>query len=190
MVFAHIKNLSEIFPRRIFGFPRCCGKRAPRPVEGSYMPVFAVSESYGKAVARSCGAAFYPLTHQHGHIGAALMGQKMEGTFLALHVSGGTTDLLQVTVEEGIIKRNSGAGRHTGYCSRPADRPCGTSPLPALPFRPEIDRAGAGGRGEGNPLLCKGAFCKLFWCGNSCEALLQQGMPAEGCGGICAKMHR
>lgn len=104
MVFSHIKNLSEIFPEGFSGFAAVAASARPRPVEGSYMPVFAVSESFGKAVAKSSGAAYYPLTHQHGHIGAALLEHGLQGEFLALHVSGGTTDLLLVTAENGVIR--------------------------------------------------------------------------------------
>ena len=107
MVFQHIKNLSEIFPEGYTNIKAVAASTAPRPVQGSYMPVFRVSESFGKAAAHTAGAAFYALSHQHAHVGAAMLGagQTFDGEYLALHVSGGTTDLLRLTVDKGIAEQ-------------------------------------------------------------------------------------
>ena len=111
MVFQHLKNLPGIFPREYSGFKAVAASVKPRPVEGSYMPVFRVAEGFGEVVARSCGAAFYALTHQHAHIAAALLGQEADmGTFLALHVSGGTTDVLSAQVERGLVRKIGSLG--------------------------------------------------------------------------------
>ena len=60
-----------------------------------------------KAAAHTAGAAFYALSHQHAHVGAAMLGagQTFDGEYLALHVSGGTTDLLRLTVDKGIAEQ-------------------------------------------------------------------------------------
>ena len=106
MVFQHIKNLSELFPQGYTQIKAVAASTAPRPAEGSYMPVFRVAESFGKAAAYAAGAAFYALSHQHAHIGAAMLGTELmfDGSFLALHVSGGTTDVLQVSAEHNRIQ--------------------------------------------------------------------------------------
>lgn len=72
---------------------------APTGEKDSYMPVFLC----GSGAARSLSAALHkPLLlsdHQRGHIRAALIGNEglfLEKDFYALHLSGGTTDLLLV----------------------------------------------------------------------------------------------
>lgn len=75
-----------------------CASVKPRPVEGSYMPVFTVGEGYGKAIAAALGVPFIPTTHQEGHLRAALVdsGLSGEGGYIALHLSGGTSEVLAV----------------------------------------------------------------------------------------------
>lgn len=70
----------------------------PRRVEGSYMPVFNVSLGAGRAVAAALGCPFLPVSHQEGHVAAALLSLEgpPDGPHLAFHVSGGTTELLKV----------------------------------------------------------------------------------------------
>ncbi len=105
MVFQHLKNLPAIFPGRYPGCKAVAASVRPRPAEGSYMPVFRAAEGFGKVAAQATGAAFYALTHQHAHIAAALIGQPaVPEALLALHVSGGTTDVLRVGVREGIVE--------------------------------------------------------------------------------------
>lgn len=104
MVFQHVKNLPLVMPCGIENFHAVGVSAAPRPQEGSYMPVFAVSESYGRAIGAVAGMRVIELTHQHGHIGAAMIGcEPQDGKFLAMHVSGGTTELLSVEKSGGII---------------------------------------------------------------------------------------
>ena len=57
MVFQHVKNLSELFPQGYTDLKAVAASVAPRPAEGSYMPVLRVSESYAKAAAYTAGAA-------------------------------------------------------------------------------------------------------------------------------------
>lgn len=71
----------------------------PRPVEGSYMPVFSAGINAARILAQATGKPLVLSTHQQGHIAAGLFSCKatMPDVFLCLHVSGGTTDLLKVT---------------------------------------------------------------------------------------------
>ena len=70
----------------------------PRPVEGSYMPCFLAGVSAATAFALAKGLPMVKLTHQQGHIAAALYATGdftlFEREALVFHVSGGTTDLL------------------------------------------------------------------------------------------------
>ncbi len=71
---------------------------SPRPAAGSYMPVFTVSKGQGEVVAAAGNCLFVPTTHQEGHIEAAVWssGTKLPAKFLAVHLSGGTSELLLV----------------------------------------------------------------------------------------------
>ena len=86
-----------------------CASTRPRPVDGSYMPVFTVGTGYARALAAALRVPFLETSHQEGHIRAALVdtGLKPEGRFLALHLSGGTTEV--VTVDAGAIALAGGS---------------------------------------------------------------------------------
>jgi N6-L-threonylcarbamoyladenine synthase len=76
-----------------------CATCRPRPVEGSYMPVFMVSHLTGQAFANMLGIPYYAVSHQESHIqaGAFSAGGPCSQRFLAIHLSGGTSELLKVT---------------------------------------------------------------------------------------------
>ena len=65
------------------------------------MPVFQVGLSFASALAAALNAPCCLTTHQRGHLAAAGMGQKdLPDPHLAMHLSGGTTELLRVDGEE------------------------------------------------------------------------------------------
>jgi len=72
----------------------------PRRTRGSYMPVFLAGSGLARAVSAALGAPYIEVSHQEGHIAAASwsseLGIARRGGFLALHLSGGTTELLAV----------------------------------------------------------------------------------------------
>lgn len=69
----------------------------PRPIEGSYMPVFKAGVNYGSVLAASLGVPFFEFSHQEGHLEAVKNGSfSDEDEFLAYHLSGGTCELLYV----------------------------------------------------------------------------------------------
>lgn len=75
---------------------------SPRRAEGSYMPCFLAGLGVGRSLASAAGVPFFDLSHQEGHMEAALYGTACEGrdltdeAFFAFHLSGGTTELLFV----------------------------------------------------------------------------------------------
>lgn len=72
---------------------------SPRPVEGSYMPVFTVGNALAASLSSALRVKHIATSHQEGHIAAGLeSAEKMITTpeFLAVHISGGTTELLKV----------------------------------------------------------------------------------------------
>ncbi|MDR2296695.1 MAG: hypothetical protein LBD95_07855 [Clostridiales Family XIII bacterium] len=69
----------------------------PRPVAGSYMPVFRAGLRAAELLADALDVPLFCFSHQEGHIRAALHGTEADprgGRFLAWHISGGTSELL------------------------------------------------------------------------------------------------
>ena len=101
-LFQHVKRLPDIVDQlRIHGQITAVGASTrPRAVEGSYMPCFLAGESQAKVLAKALHVPFYAFSHQPGHLAAVLWSADridlMDHTFLAWHLSGGTTELLLV----------------------------------------------------------------------------------------------
>lgn len=67
----------------------------PRPFATSYMPVFLAGLTYGSALADALGIPLTRTSHQEGHLAAAEVFAPMAGNpFVAVHVSGGTSDVV------------------------------------------------------------------------------------------------
>ena len=109
-VFAHIKNLPEI-TRKLKDAIGDCSLTAvavsskPRDPEDSYMPCFLSGVSAAGMLAAGADVPLYYTSHQQGHIMAAYATSGAEtdniiqnfGSFIAFHVSGGTTECVLVS---------------------------------------------------------------------------------------------
>lgn len=102
-IFQHMKNFPDLYEKVCNEIDHlriakvCCSSR-PRNLENSYMPVFLSGLSFGKVIASSLNVPFEKYSHQEGHIEAARWsaGASFKDPFIALHISGGTTELLKV----------------------------------------------------------------------------------------------
>lgn len=99
-LFQHVKALPGLAEEVLHGESLravACSTR-PRDAEGSYMPCFLAGEEAARCVAAALGVPFYAVSHQAGHVAAALFSagrlDLLKGRFLTFHVSGGTTELL------------------------------------------------------------------------------------------------
>lgn len=104
-VFAHVRQLPQVLLPLLEGnrekISCVCASASPRDGEDSYMPVFQVGVSQGKALAAALKVPFYTTTHQRGHLAAAKYGTGLQDEpFVALHLSGGTTDVLLAEGEQ------------------------------------------------------------------------------------------
>ena len=104
-VFAHVKQLSGVLEPLLRSCPGpidcVCASAAPRDGEDSYMPVFQVGMNQGKALAAALKVPFFTTTHQRGHIAAARYGTGLAADrYIALHLSGGTTDVLLISGDQ------------------------------------------------------------------------------------------
>ena len=109
MVFQHTRNLPDLFEELTTSLQRqlasvvAVGVSAyPRPQPDSYMPAFLVGTGYARVVAGLLDAALVNLSHQENHIGSGLRsaGGPYGQEFLALHLSGGTTEIVNVNLTD------------------------------------------------------------------------------------------
>jgi len=119
----------------------------PRPVEGSYLPPFRVGEGFGQTVAAALGVPFYATTHQEMHIQAGLWSSDNPprgDQFLAVHLSGGTTELIRVTRRPGGFDEELLGGTQDLHAGQFVDRVGVALGLP-FPAGPHLERLAAGG---------------------------------------------
>ncbi|MDI3281074.1 MAG: O-sialoglycoprotein endopeptidase [Bacillota bacterium] len=103
-VFAHVRALPDLLEEALQkvqpqDLAAVAASIRPRPLPESYLPVFKAGEGFGRWAARLLGCPFFPASHQAGHLWAGIWSADLplqEGPFLAVHLSGGTTELLYV----------------------------------------------------------------------------------------------
>ncbi len=96
-LFQHIKNLPLLFAEidiHKLDIKAIGASTRPRALEGSYMPCFLAGDSFAKTVSHSLAIPYKRFSHQEGHIACCLIDKSIQGEFLALHLSGGTTEII------------------------------------------------------------------------------------------------
>ena len=100
-LFQHTKNLPVLLSEVLNEHTRSkigavAVSTRPRSVEGSYMPCFLAGKGTAVSIACALGVPCYEFSHQEGHI-AAVAPSKIND-FLCYHLSGGTSELLEVHI--------------------------------------------------------------------------------------------
>ncbi|MBQ2200987.1 MAG: O-sialoglycoprotein endopeptidase [Clostridia bacterium] len=103
-VFQHVKQLPPLLREMLSSIDRsgvvCVAvSAAPTAKPDSYMPVFLPGLGQAETLSAALGVPLIRTDHQSGHIRAALFGNEAlldHERFFAVHISGGTTDLLLV----------------------------------------------------------------------------------------------
>lgn len=103
-LFQHVKQLSPLLCELLSSIDKteiaCVAVSAsPTSKPDSYMPVFLAGLKQAETMAAALDVPLIRADHQSGHIRAALFGNEAllkQKRFLAVHISGGTTDLLLV----------------------------------------------------------------------------------------------
>ena len=110
-VFQHVRNLPPLIDALFASVDRASigavGVSAkPTSAEQSYMPVFLAGKLAASALANALDVPLLETTHQAGHVRAAMLDNEpaiANRPFLAMHLSGGTTDLLKVSLAGDLI---------------------------------------------------------------------------------------
>ena len=194
-VFHHTQQLPSIIAalRQAYGVPEglaAVGASVrPRSVDGSYMPCFTVGSGTARILADVMGITFAAFSHQEGHIAAALYSagrlDLMKGTFIAFHVSGGTTEALLVKGDGLHFKTKMIAQSLDLKAGQAIDRAAVMLGLPfpggkyleelALTCEEEV---------KYRPVM-KGCDCSLSGIENQCRRMLTQGQPKEKIAKYC-----
>ena len=177
-VFAHVRQIGDLMDEALRGDVRIdcvCASASPTAREDSYMPVFEV----GRAFARSCAAGLrvplYLTDHQHGHVSAALYGSGLQkDRFLALHLSGGTTDAL-LCEGERLTPLFSSLDLHAGQL---VDRVGVALGLP-FPSGAHLESLAEGGTPEKIPVSFDGGDCHLSGAETAILRMIAQGAQAR-----------
>ncbi|UWG95710.1 O-sialoglycoprotein endopeptidase [Dehalobacter sp. DCM] len=105
-LFHHVRILPELIatlPTNLWQNVGGIGvSAAPRPVENSYMPVFLSGMGIASTLASALQVPLIKTTHQEGHLAAGIASAENfnAAEFLAVHLSGGTTEVLRVQKRE------------------------------------------------------------------------------------------
>lgn len=175
-LFQHVKNLPDMIGQVMQGAPQICAVCAsvrPRPAEKSYMPVFRAGESQARAAAALLRVPFYPVSHQEGHVRAAMVDAGIDAgrPFLALHLSGGTTEIL--LADQGRLTLLGGSlDLHAGQL---VDR-TGVRMGLGFPAGPALEKLAMQAAPQGLlGVSIKGTSCNLAGAENKIERWLAQG---------------
>lgn len=105
MVFIHTRQLPERMAEvaeaiRGRAIAAVCASNRPRDDETSYMPAFQVGDAQARSLAALLGVPCFACSHQRGHVRAAMVDSgAAPGDLLAVHLSGGTTEVLALRGE-------------------------------------------------------------------------------------------
>lgn len=99
--FQHIENISKLYEEAVQNIDkdqiRCiCVSTRPRNIEGSYMPVFKAGMAVAHIIATTLDIPLYTCSHQEGHMKAITAFNDVGDDFICYHLSGGTTEILDV----------------------------------------------------------------------------------------------
>ena len=155
----------------------------PTTFEGSYMPCFLVGESCANAISAALNVPLYTFSHQQGHIAAALYSSgKMDligESFLAFHISGGTTDLVLCEPEGKIFKVTPISSSSDLKAGQAVDR-IGVKMGLKFPAGVELEKlAEKSGKTYKNKIKLVDGFCSLSGLENKCLKMLKDNETTE-----------
>ncbi len=187
-VYQHIRALPELISSVLSSVDTrqigcVCVSDRPVDLPGSFMPVFTVGSGIASIISSSLKVPLIRTAHQNGHIRAAQIGNERLLSFErfhALHLSGGTTDLLTVRQEDGRIRRIENHICSTDlHIGQFVDRVGVALGLP-FPAGPHLERLAddAAGKDLRIPSSVRGTECSFSGAESCALRYIAQGLPA------------
>ena len=184
-VFHHVRNLprvlSDVREAVKDGTVLAVGcSVSPRRAKDSYMPCFLSGMAAAEAFAAALKLPVVQVSHQEGHIMAALYSAGAERLlsgerFAAFHVSGGTTEVLSVTPQAGRFDVRVVGGSLDLHAGQAIDR-AGVMMGMGFPCGKELEAAAADFHGTvPEPRVCvKDGWCHFSGLENQAEKLWRE----------------
>jgi len=183
-LFQHVKNLPDMIADVMAKAPQAeiaavCASTRPRPAQDSYMPVFRAGESQARAAAALLRVPFYPVSHQEGHVRAAMVDSNIDAKqpFLALHLSGGTTEIL-LSDQGNLMLLGGSLDLHAGQL---VDRTGVRMNLP-FPAGPSLEKLAMAGKDSVKGLIgvsIKGVDCCMSGAENKIMRWMEEGAMTQ-----------
>ena len=164
----------------------------PRRQKDSYMPCFLVGTANAGNYSNLNGIPFYAFSHQEGHVAAALYSADklslVGQDFLAIHVSGGTTESLFVHAGKHSPLETDIVGTSTDLKAGMAIDRVGLMLGLKFPAGPELEKLALQSEKEFqiHPSV-RGMDCSLSGVENQCHALMDKGTPREDIAKYCLR---
>lgn len=187
-VFAHTKQLPLIVKELLSlvdvkSIEAIGVSEKPRRLEESYMPCFLTGLGLAEVLSAALNVPIYKFSHQEGHIAAALLSANRldlyNKTFIAFHVSGGTTEALLVSPSETGFKAEIIAKTLDLHLGQVIDR-VGVKLGLDFPCGEELEKLALYGKSPKMPKPCiKGFDCALSGVENIADKMISSGESKE-----------
>lgn len=187
-VFAHTKQLPEIVcdvleQVDVKNIAAIGVSDKPRRLTDSYMPCFLTGVGLAEVLAGALSVPLFKFSHQEGHIAAALYSagrmDLINSSFIAFHVSGGTTEALLVSPADIGFKAEIIAKTLDLNLGQVIDR-AGVMLGLSFPAGEELEKLAQKGVYKSALKPCiKGCDCALSGVENTCQKLLKLGESPE-----------
>ena len=148
----------------------------PRPVEGSYMPVFTAGHGFAKAVSAALDVPLFLFSHQEGHIEAIRFYSELKrvSPIICFHFSGGTTEAVLLDEERGLFDIVGGS-KDIAY-GQVLDR-VGVALGLEFPCGEALDKIAVSSMGHRNiltPIKVKDGYVNLSGIESQCQRKLEE----------------
>lgn len=162
----------------------------PRDAEGSYMPCFLAGLNAARCVAAAGRLPLCRFSHQSGHVAAAIFSagrlDLVDQSFIAFHVSGGTTEMLLVEPDNKKIMNMKIIGRTLDLNAGQAVDRIGLMLGLDFPGGPQLDKLAQKSQTNfGVKPAVTGGDCNLSGLENKCETMCAGGESREDIAKYC-----
>lgn len=189
-LFQHVNRLPEMLEEAFGLLPSdavldgVAVSSKPRPIEGSYMPVFLAGFSAARTIAAARSIPLLAFSHQEGHVAAVLHGSSLENEerFLSFHFSGGTSECLlvsggQLTIAGGSKDLAFGQVLDRVGVAMGFDFPCGQE-IDRMALEEIKGSSGKAGKVRDNLLpkiKCEDGYINLSGIETRCQRMMESG---------------
>ncbi len=195
-VFLHVRQLGQLMESLLQDLPIITAvgvSLTPRDEEGSYMPCFLSGDMAARSLAAGLHIPRYGFSHQAGHIMAALFATHrldlVDKSFLAFHISGGTTQCLLVEPDKQKVFRIATISETLDLNAGQVVDRVGKMLNLGFPAGPKLEQLASHSQKEYNPSpTLKDKDCCLSGVENQCAKMLEQGGKPEDVAYYCLCM--